>query len=98
MDHVTGTTRTVNLGHGPHVVFKRVPRPAILDFVLELVHPSNLGPLPPSPDFMVSKAIQIGLVADRQSAMVEVTVWQRSLNAEQDALLMARNRATYYCI
>lgn len=98
MNHITGTTRTVDLGHGPHVMFKRVPRPLILDFVLELVHPANLGPLPPSPDLLVSKAIQIGLAPDFESAMIEVTVWHRYASSEADAALMARNRATYYCI
>lgn len=32
-----------------------------LEVVLELVHPGNLGPLPPSPSLLASKGEQIGI-------------------------------------
>lgn len=39
----------------------RVPRQDMLLVVLDLVHPGNLGPLPPSPSMIAFKGEQIGL-------------------------------------
>jgi hypothetical protein len=46
MHHYIGQTRTVSDARGPRALYKRVPSPFLIDMVLELVHPSNLGPLP----------------------------------------------------
>ena len=35
---------------------------AAIELVLEAVHPDNLGDLPPSRDFLVAKAYQLGLL------------------------------------
>ena len=40
---------------------KRVPRKDMLTIVTELVHPGNLGPLPPSPQMLAWKGEQIGI-------------------------------------
>lgn len=39
-------------------------RTTFLLAVIELVHPGNLGPLPPSPRLLVDKACLMGLVRD----------------------------------
>lgn len=41
---------------------KQVERRAAMHAALEFVHPGNLGALPPSPEVLVRKAVQIGLV------------------------------------
>ena len=35
------------------------------DAILDLIHPGNLGPLPPSPYRVFSKALDLGLVAEK---------------------------------
>lgn len=37
--------------------------------VLDLVHPGNLGPLPPSPQVLVNKAYALGLLKPHDRAM-----------------------------
>lgn len=37
-------------------------KPEVAELVLEYVHPSNLGPLPPSSEMLAWKAKQIGLI------------------------------------
>lgn len=38
-----------------------VPITSMLEVVLDLVHPGNLGPLPPSPSMLAFKGEQIGI-------------------------------------
>lgn len=47
---------------------REVLRPVVAELVLENVHPSNLGALPPSPDMIAYKAVQIGLVGNMSEA------------------------------
>ena len=42
---------------------REVIRPEVAELVLEAVHPSNLGALPPSPMVLIGKAVQIGLIS-----------------------------------
>ena len=37
------------------------PRQDMLQVILDLVHPGNLGPLPPSPNWLAHKGEQIGV-------------------------------------
>jgi hypothetical protein len=98
MHHYIGQTRTVSDARGPRALYKRVPSPFLIDMVLELVHPSNLGPLPPSPDALIAKAIQIGLATSLENATTEVLVWCAALSSEEDAELQARQKRIYHCI
>lgn len=43
-------------------------RPEVVELVLECVHPSNLGALPPSSEMIAWKAQQIGLIKSRKEA------------------------------
>lgn len=45
-------------------------REEVVELVLECVHPSNLGALPPSPDMIAYKAIQIGIITKYSEAYV----------------------------
>lgn len=49
----------------------RVFRNELCSVVIELVHPDNLGALPPSPRILGYKAIQIGLVSDKEVFRME---------------------------
>lgn len=42
----------------------------IAELVLDAVHPANLGALPPTPYTLVYKAAQIGLITEREAAML----------------------------
>ena len=51
----------------------------VAECVLDLVHPGNLGALPPSPRALLGKAESLGLLSIREySDMVNVIVEQRS--------------------
>lgn len=91
-------SKTVWRGNSPVAVHRDLVLREVVDLVLENVHPSNLGPLPPSLPFLVSKAVQIGLIADLSEAVVPVTVWHCDWDAEQDARNLARVRSSYYGI
>lgn len=52
---------TGSLAYPKRTRSKRVPIQANLEIVLELVHPGNLGPLPPSPSRLASKGEEIGI-------------------------------------
>lgn len=47
---------------------RNVLRNDVAEMVLELVHPNNLGELPPSPDVIAWKAVQIGLLKSMNQA------------------------------
>jgi hypothetical protein len=98
MHHVIGMARTVQGSTGPKAVFKLVPAEGVLEAVLEFVHPSNLGTLPPSPDVLIAKAITLGLVSSVSDATVEVCVWRSHHTKEQDAAMMADLRKKFHCI
>jgi hypothetical protein len=93
-----GSTRTLSDGHGPLAVVKLVPVEGLLEMVMELIHPANLKALPPSPDFLVSKAIQIGLVSSFADACTEVCVWRRHHTKEQDQAMMFDLRQKFQCV
>lgn len=59
-------------GWGGHCVgFEReFLRGEVVELVLESVHAGNLGPLPPSPDMIAYKAIQIGIISSFAEAYV----------------------------
>ena len=42
--------------------YQAAERSAAIELVLEVVHPGNLGDLPPSRDFLIAKAYQLGLL------------------------------------
>ena len=44
----------------------------LFELVLEHVHAGNLGALPPSPEVLTWKAVQIGLTTTRELADVDV--------------------------
>lgn len=46
--------------------------PVVAELVLEAVHPANLGALPPSPDVLAWKAVQIGLISCMSEAFETV--------------------------
>lgn len=51
----------------------------VAECVLDLVHPGNLGALPPSPRALLGKAENLGLISIREySDMINVIVEQRS--------------------
>ena len=52
---------TGSLAYPPRTRSKTVPRQDMLQVVLDLVHPGNLGPLPPSPSRIAHKGSELGL-------------------------------------
>lgn len=57
---------------------REVIRPEVAELVLEAVHPANLGALPPSPDVLIFKAIQIGLISSYSEGVITVRKGQFS--------------------
>jgi len=57
---------------GRHCIgYKRqVLRAEVAELVLDYVHPGNLNALPPSPDMIALKALQIGLTASFDEAFI----------------------------
>jgi hypothetical protein len=49
---------------------KRELESMIYPMVLEVVHPGNLGALPPAPDVLVYKAEQVGLIGKKDLAVL----------------------------
>lgn len=49
---------------------REVLRDDVVEMVLELVHPANLGVLPPDPFMIAWKAKQIGLINDTRQAFI----------------------------
>lgn len=72
-----GATRTVHNAHGPLAVFKVVACDDLLALVVDAVHPANLGALPPSPELLAYKGVQIGLARSESEFFQEVAVWRR---------------------
>lgn len=52
---------TGSLAYPRRYAYKRVPRQDRLVVILDLVHPGNLGALPPSPSMLAYKGEQIGV-------------------------------------
>ena len=52
-------------GHAGQVLFCRAKQD-MLKIVLELIHPGNLGPLPPSPKYVAYKAEQTGIAKEEE--------------------------------
>lgn len=57
------------------VAYRKVWHHPTLELILEFVHPGNLGALPPSPDVVAWKGVQIGLL--RSSEEAQRTLWFR---------------------
>lgn len=51
---------------------REVIRSEVAELVLESVHPANLGALPPSPELLIFKAIQIGIISSYREGVVAV--------------------------
>lgn len=56
----SASQRAYNYAHRPKVF--TADEKVALELVIGYVHPSNLGPLPPSPAVLLGKARQIGLL------------------------------------
>lgn len=99
MQYRVGATRTIAGKNGWAIaVFMEVPVPGAIECVLDCVHPGNLGPLPPSPDLLLSKAIQLGLTDKWSDLFTEVAVWRAHQTPEQHAEMIKRLRANYYSV
>ena len=90
-----GQTETVNDAQGPSALFKTLVRREVVELVLEVVHPGNLGALPPSPDVLAYKAIQLLLVRNYQEATTKVCVWRKHWDADAQAKADAMLRDFY---
>ena len=51
---------------------REIVRPEVAELVLEAVHPANLGALPPSPEVLISKAVQIGIISSYHEGVITV--------------------------
>lgn len=70
-------TRVYRDGHGPRAVWRVVARQDLLGLVAEAIHPAWLGELPPSPQVLARKGVEIGLSEDPSEFFEEVLVWHR---------------------
>lgn len=84
--------------HGPLVVLAELPIRWVIDLVIESVHPSNLGPLPPSPELLLHKAVQIGLLKSVLEGTTVCTLWHRNWSKETMLLAPEALRRSFYCI
>ncbi len=73
---IHGTIYTIHCGHGRVTLQREQVKDIILELVLESVHPGNMGELPPSPDRVALKAVQIGLISSLDEAYERVTVYR----------------------
>lgn len=89
---------TINDAHGPRAVIAELPIRWVIDMVLESVHPANLGPLPPSPEFILRKAVQIGLLKSVSEGTTSCTLWHRNWSNEANDLAPEALRRSFYCI
>lgn len=72
---IHGTIYTIHRGHGRVTLQREQVKGIILDLILEGVHPGNMGELPPSPDRVAHKAVQVGLISSLSEAYEKVTVY-----------------------
>lgn len=80
--------------YGPTRVVRNAVDKSTVNAVLEIIHPGNLGALPPSVESIIAKGKSTGIVSGGD--ILRVTVWSRHWDEATDTDTNNKNTLDYY--